>query len=454
MNKTNIYFINHSSIQIKKGNLNLLIDPWYFGKVFNNSWCLIEDGHKGLTKGITHIFISHEHPDHLNFGTLKYLKDNDFLSEDCTLIFPYRKEKSVKNAIEKIGILFEEIKDGKNNSISLGEIDCTYYGENEMGDHTMVFDCKDITIINQNDHYTSINTCKRILNDHKKFDFMFTQFSLAGYYGNKNNPEIIKNNGTQYHICKVRDYANIFKPKYLIPFASYIYFCDEYNSYLNNFIVTPDNLIKLNLNYTSLQFVNYGDQIIINKNLVDDRNNKNIENLNYLFSKKSLKIFKSDKINVEKITFKINQHIKKMNFIFWLAFRFLKKRYRGDFMRNKEIKINTNSNIINNKLDNFLKKIIKFINLIKLFGINKRYMYIKLSDYQNCIIRIDTFFTKKVDLVDNIKNVDFVIPSQQLDFALTVPWGVDTLNITATGEYYSALPDVLMQLVKKNNLRK
>ena len=48
--------------------------------------------------------------------------------------------------------------------------------------NTMVFDCKDITIINQNDHYTSINTCKRILNDHKKFDFMFTQFSLAGYY--------------------------------------------------------------------------------------------------------------------------------------------------------------------------------------------------------------------------------------------------------------------------------
>ena len=42
-----------------------------------------------------------------------------------------------------------------------------------MGDHTMVFDCKDLTIINQNDHYTSINTCKRILNDHKKFYFIF-----------------------------------------------------------------------------------------------------------------------------------------------------------------------------------------------------------------------------------------------------------------------------------------
>ena len=87
-------------------------------------------------------------------------------------------------------------------------------------------------------------------------------------------------------------------------------------------------------------------------------------------------------------------------------------------MRNKEIKINTNSNIINNKLDNFFKKIIKFINLIKLFGINKRYMYIKLSDYQNCIIRIDTFFTKKVDLVDNIKMLILLYPLNNLNLRL------------------------------------
>ena len=120
-NNTEIIFLNHSSFQITKGELNLLIDPWYFGRVFNNSWSLLKEGHEKIKKGITHIFISHEHPDHLHFPTLKYLKENHFLSKSCVLIFPFRKENSVKNAIEKIGISYQEIKDGKKNSLSLGE---------------------------------------------------------------------------------------------------------------------------------------------------------------------------------------------------------------------------------------------------------------------------------------------------------------------------------------------
>jgi hypothetical protein len=454
INNTEIVFLNHSSFQITKGELNLLIDPWYFLRVFNNTWSLLKEGHEKIKKGITHIFISHEHPDHLHFPTLKYLKENHFLSKSCVLIFPFRKENSVKNAIEKIGISYQEIKDGKKNSLSLGEIECTYYGENEMGDHTMVFNCKDINILNQNDHYTSINVCREILSDFEKIDIMFTQFSIAGYHGNKNDHHIIRNNGTIYHLHKVRDYANIFKPKYLVPFASYVYFCDKYNSYLNNFIVNPNDLKSINLKYSIFQFVTYGDQILLDEELVKKRNMENLKNLNQLFNQKNFEIYQYEKKDIHSIISKIKDHLKNIDFKYWLAFKILKKSIRGKFIDNKEIKLTDKTYFSNIKLYNFFKKIYNIIKLFRLLGINKRFMYIKIEDMENTVIRIDIFSFNKVDIVNDKYWVDFIVPSNQLDFALKFPWGVDTLNVTATGQFYSALPDVFLRLVQKNNLRK
>ena len=81
-------------------------------------------------------------------------------------------------------------------------------------------------------------------------------------------------------------------------------------------------------------------------------------------------------------------------------------------------------------------------------------MYIKIEDMENTVIRIDIFSFNKVDIVNDKYDVDFIVPSNQLDFALKFPWGVDTLNVTATGQFYSALPDVFLRFVQKNNLRK
>ena len=71
-----VKFINHACIQIFYGEFSILIDPWFDGKVFNNSWKLLKDTDlKNVDfTNLKYIVFSHEHPDHLNFDTLKKMK--------------------------------------------------------------------------------------------------------------------------------------------------------------------------------------------------------------------------------------------------------------------------------------------------------------------------------------------------------------------------------------------
>ena len=67
--KGTIKFINHACIEYTQRNTKILFDPWFKSQVFNNSWSLLRETEitKQKFSDITHILISHEHPDHLNF---------------------------------------------------------------------------------------------------------------------------------------------------------------------------------------------------------------------------------------------------------------------------------------------------------------------------------------------------------------------------------------------------
>jgi len=451
--KTEITFINHASFQVKRGSVNILFDPWFFGRVFNETWSLIEEGFKGIKLGITHILISHEHPDHLHFPTLKKLKEDKFLSEDCILVFPFRKEKSIKNAIEKLNIKFLEIPSGKNNSLIIEDIICTYYSEVDERDHSIVIKCPDLTLLNQNDHYTSIPTCKKIIEDYEKVDYLFTQFSLAGYYANKENGEIIINNGTDFHKKRLVDYANIFKPKFVIPFASFVYFCDEYNEYLNNYIVNLQKLSNEKLKYSKFQFVSHGDDILSDELIITNRNIMNLKKLSNIFSISKLKIYESPRVDLITILEQTKNLFAKNNWLNKFSFIFLKKPRRGIFIKNSEINLNISK--INENLFEFYGKFQKIYDLVKLVGINKRFMLIKIIDYDGVALIIDTWFYKKIELINDFSdsNIDFSAPSRQLNFALKFPWGVDTMHISATTQTYTGRADALMWLINKNNMR-
>ena len=70
-----VTMVNHASVFIEDGDIGLLSDPWFFGTVFNDSWALEFETPKKVivtfSKRPPILYISHEHPDHMHFPTLK-----------------------------------------------------------------------------------------------------------------------------------------------------------------------------------------------------------------------------------------------------------------------------------------------------------------------------------------------------------------------------------------------
>jgi L-ascorbate metabolism protein UlaG (beta-lactamase superfamily) len=100
-----VRFINHACVEISpdaKGEI-LITDPWFSGEVFNRSWNLLVDGDWSLVDWtrVRHIWISHEHPDHLNFPTLREIRDR--VSGPLKVYFRAQQNKNVRDALNKMG---------------------------------------------------------------------------------------------------------------------------------------------------------------------------------------------------------------------------------------------------------------------------------------------------------------------------------------------------------------
>ena len=263
INDFKITFLNHASFTIEINNSITLIDPWYFGKVFNNSWSLMKDTDDSQIdySKVKYISISHEHPDHLHWATLKHIRSKT--NNNITIIFPKRKNPNVMNECKKIGFDFVYIDHFTETEIEEGYSITTFPAGH---DNALVYRIGDKVICNQNDAYldnSGVNSEHSHPNMLSKMNEMFPeidlwlfQFSLAGYYGNSTEPDVIKQNGTKFHINKFIEYQNYLKPKMSIPFASFVYFCKQYNDYINDYAVNLKDVLNLTQYPTQIPFYN------------------------------------------------------------------------------------------------------------------------------------------------------------------------------------------------------
>jgi hypothetical protein len=260
-----INFINHACITIEENNEMIMFDPWFFGKVFNNSWSLIKETNIDELdlSNLKFILITHEHPDHLHWATLKLIKEKT--TNDVRILIPRRNNKNVIKQIIKLGFQAAEIPSNKQFKIS-NNFKVTNFTTGH--DSAYIIQTKEKTILNQNDCKLSDSQVREINSNYPVIDFYFMQFSLAGFYANKSELDRLRQAKLD-HINMIKKYKNYFNPKITIPFASYVYFCREENSYLNDYIV---NLSELDSSY---QIVTYGDAI-----LHDDFYSRNKLNLN------------------------------------------------------------------------------------------------------------------------------------------------------------------------------
>ena len=184
-------------------------------------------------------------------GTLKHIRSKT--DNDVTVIFPERKNDNVKEACEKMGFKFQYLNYFQSHEI---EQDFKITAFPEGHDNALVYEVDGKIIVNQNDAYLNHQTCQIIKQKYPEIDLWLFQFSLAGYYGNRDDALQIYQKGTKFHEEKYLYYQDFFSPKVSVPFASYVYFCKEYNNYLNSHRVKLHELVKSSNYYNQIPFYN------------------------------------------------------------------------------------------------------------------------------------------------------------------------------------------------------
>ena len=242
--KTKIQFINHASVLIRSKNVGLLSDPWYQGLAFNKGWRLVYETPdieiKKLWGEITHIWISHEHPDHFSIPFFKKYKEI-LIGHEIKILFQRTKDLRVVQFLRGLGLSvielesneFFEIEDGFSLKII----------KDEFYDSALIAYVNGCTIFNIND--CPLHELNRIKNFRKRYgtcDILLTQFSYAAWKGGPENFQW-RQSAARDKLQSLLNQGLIFETKVVIPFASFVWFSHLKNFYLNDSINLPKDVL-------------------------------------------------------------------------------------------------------------------------------------------------------------------------------------------------------------------
>ena len=225
--------------------ISILSDPWFKGDAFHKGWNLLHENDSAdiasLLKRTTYIWISHEHPDH--FSVKFFIKHLEMLiNHNIKILFQETLDRRVKGFLESKGL--EVIELPHNKRFHLREdmyLTCIKDGFYDSG---LLIEAGDDKILNLND--CEINTIQRANEVYQltgPVDLLLTQFSYAAWKGGKNNVEW-RRKAALSKIDTLKLQMKVFKPKFIVPFASYIYFSNLRNFYLNDCANTPQIILN------------------------------------------------------------------------------------------------------------------------------------------------------------------------------------------------------------------
>ena len=394
-NSTEVQFINHASILVKNGDIKLLSDPWYQGDAFHKGWNLIheltDEQITNLLNEVTHIWISHEHPDH--FSIMFFKKFGAKIKEqDIQIIFQKTNDKRVESFLSKSGYNLKVI--GFNSWLSLSEnfeVLCIKDGFYDSG---LAIKTNDKTILNLNDCEVKDDArCIDILKIVGKCDVLVSQFSFAAWKGGVENI-VWRKKAAKEKLDTLRLQVKYFQPKVLVPFASYIFFSNEANSYLNDSSNKPQDVVDAFLSHdVKINIMKPFESFI---DLDDSYNNQD----SILFWDDALKKVANSKLKIyEKIELKVLEN---------------------SFLEYQERIFKNNSKIF--------MRVVRTLSPIAAF----KPITIKINDLNECI-KLD-IFSKRLNKASSTATADISMSSESLNFIMTNTFGFDTLTVNGCFE--------------------
>jgi hypothetical protein len=229
-----IEFVSHSSFVIDMGGVRLLADPWLAGTAFNEGWALLApSAATGADLGsATHLWHSHEHPDHFSPPTLRSIPE----SARARIVALYQQTADRKVAGFCRGLGFREVVElapGRWHALAPGvEVRCEPW---TGGDSWLALRTPEATVVNLNDcailDPAEVATIREKVG---RVDLLATQFSISSWDGNPEDTERVRT-GAEAMLRRMLVHVRALEPRWTLPFASFVWFCHEENAALNAF---------------------------------------------------------------------------------------------------------------------------------------------------------------------------------------------------------------------------
>ncbi len=238
-------FVNHAGFLVETNGIVLLCDPWLEGSAFNGGWQLLaptalrdEDIHR-----VTHIWFSHEHPDHFSPADLKRIPEE--VRARITILFQSSVDRKLARFCEKFG--FAEVRELQpdtwyplNGSV---EMLCNPLPTEWDADSWMCLRDGDRTLLNINDcGVDEPGIAHSIKEQVGPVDVLMTQFSYAAWTG---NPEDSHQRGevAKGILENIRLQIEVIEPRQVVPFASFVWFSSRAAHHLNADVNRIDRVV-------------------------------------------------------------------------------------------------------------------------------------------------------------------------------------------------------------------
>ncbi len=232
-------FINHACCRIEAGPVTILTDPWIEGPVFNQGWDLLIPtpmDFDRIMEGVTHVWISHEHPDH--FAVPFMVRAAKTHRDRIAILFQKTRDRRVADFCEKQGLRVIEMPHGE--TIDLGSGVRATCHPSDFYDSWLHLSDGQHSLLNLND--CPIRNERGLIEVAKKLPapptVLLTQFSYAAWKGGRDN-RAFRAFAAREKSEIVALQARILKPAFTVPFASFVYFSNVENDYLNDSVNTP-----------------------------------------------------------------------------------------------------------------------------------------------------------------------------------------------------------------------
>ena len=229
-----IEFVNHASLLADCGEVRLLCDPWLEGTAFDDGWALLSPSAfgPGDWTRVTHLWFSHEHPDHFSPAALREVPDE--LRRRIAVLYQATADRKVVEFCRRLG--FSEVRELSPGAwADLGGGVSALCEPWTSGDSWLALRTPRATFVNLND--CAIYTPAEIAGIAAKVgqvDLLATQFSISAWDGNPEDAERLRR-GADKMLERMVVHARGLEARWTLPFASFVWFCHEENADLNRF---------------------------------------------------------------------------------------------------------------------------------------------------------------------------------------------------------------------------